>query len=717
MSAGVPAVEVMFLWHHHQPDYRNPRDGVAQLPWVRLHAAKDYLDMALRLERHPALEATFNFVPSLLDQLDDAAAGRPDVLFDRLARAPESLAAADRAFVVARCSVAPRHAFDRWPAYRALVNRLQAAGSLVPPEAGGRDAAPGAPTADLLALECWFLLAWIDPMFFAEPEAGAALAAAPGFTLAARDGLLALHRRLVARVIPAYRALAAAGRIELAESPYAHPILPLLVNVESARRARPDVALPADRYAAPEDATRQIRRAMARHERAFGERPAGMWPPEGSVSPEVAELAAREGLRWIASDEGVLWASLPSGARRREALYRPWRLDTPAGPIAILFRDRELSDRIGFVYSHWEAGDAARDFLARLRRIGRDYGGQGVPRVSVILDGENCWEHYPEDGGPFLEELYRGLEEATDIRTRTPREWLAEGPPTDALTGLHTGSWIDADFHIWIGHPEKNRAWGLLARARRALVEAGKTAESAPRAWEALDMALGSDWFWWLGEDHFTPDKALFDRLFREHLRAVYEEAGLGVPAELALPVARAAAPATRAFPPLGFVRPTLDGARTDFYEWHAAGRIQIGAGGGSMHRRAGLVREIHYGFDAGNLYLRLDPDPPFAAGAPGLAIAVVAPRPRTLRIASLAPGAAEITEASGARVTGGRAVIGAIAEIEIPFAALGVAAGEGVELVLQLGSPEEPGETLPPDDALRFTVPDADFDAEMWSA
>lgn len=715
MSAGVPVVEVMFLWHHHQPDYRNPRDGTAQLPWVRLHAAKDYLDMALRLERHPGLRATFNFVPSLLDQLDDAVAGRPDALFDRLARAPEALTAPERAELVARCAIAPRHAFERWPAYRALANRLQGAGATaVATSAGGL--APGA-AAEMVALECWFLLAWIDPMFLDEPEARAALAAAPGFSAAARDGLLALHRRLVARVIPTYRALAQAGRIELSESPYAHPILPLLVNVESARRARPDVALPADRYAAPEDATRQIRRAMARHEHAFGARPAGMWPPEGSVSPEVAELAAREGLRWIASDEGVLWASLPVGARRREALYRPWRIDTPAGPIAILFRDRELSDRIGFVYSHWDSADAARDFLARLRKIGRDYGGQGVPRVAVILDGENCWEHYPEDGGPFLEALYRGLDEADDIRTRTPSDWLAAGPPADALTGLHTGSWIDADFHIWIGHPEKNRAWGLLARARRALVEAGKTEENAPRAWDALDLALGSDWFWWLGEDHYTPDKPLFDRLFREHLRAVYEEAGLAAPAELALPVARPAAPPTRAYPPLGFVRPTLDGARTDFYEWHAAGRIQVGAGGGSMHRRAGQVREIHYGFDAGTLYLRLDPDPPFAADAPGLTIAVVQPRPGSVRVPSLAPGTHLLVAGDGAPLARGRAVVGAIAEIEVPFAALGMAAGEAVEMILQIGNPGEPGETLPPDDALRFTVPDADFDAAMWSA
>ncbi len=345
---------------------------------------------------------------------------------------------------------------------------------------------------------------------------------------------------------------------------------------------RPDLPLPAEPFAAPEDAARQVARAIERHTRAFGAAPAGMWPPEGSVSPEVAEIVARAGIRWLATDESILWHSLPAAARRRESLYRPWSVETAAGPVAIFFRDRELSDRIGFVYQNWEANQAADDLIARLRRIGREHGGQSVPLVSIILDGENCWESYPDDGAPFLDALYQRLDAATDLRTVTPSEALSRAAAIPTLADLHTGSWIDADFHIWIGHPEKNRAWELIARTRRALVDSGSTPASHPAAWESLDAAEGSDWFWWFGEDHYTSDKALFDRLFREHLQAVHDRAGLPAPAWLGMPVARAAQPAERGDLPLGFVHPQIDGRPTHFYEWHAAGRYRLGAGGGT---------------------------------------------------------------------------------------------------------------------------------------
>jgi alpha-amylase/alpha-mannosidase (GH57 family) len=709
-----PPVELLLLWHHHQPDYRNPRDGAAALPWVRLHATKDYLDMALRLERHPSVRATFNFVPSLLDQLDALVAGAPELLFDLLRRPIASLNPGERAEVIARCAVAPPHAFDRWPGYRALVRRL------APSARGDRRGAEGTDD-DLLALEIWFLLAWLDPMFLSEPEAVAAFASESNFREEIRDGLLILSSRLVARVIPTYRALAERGQIELSESAYDHPILPLLVDVRVARRARPDLALPAEPFAAPADATLQIERAFERHRQAFGARPTGMWPPEGSVSPEVVELAARAGARWLATDEAVLWRSLPAGARERGALYRPWRCESAAGPVTLLFRDHELSDRIGFVYHHWEAADAVADFIARLRRIARDGAAAqaGTPLVSVILDGENCWERYPGDGGPFLDALYAALAAAPDIRTRTPSDVLdvADAP---ILQDLHSGSWIDADFHIWIGHPEKNRAWDLLARARRALTETGHTPENAPHAWASLFAAEGSDWFWWLGEDHYTADKALFDRLFREHLQAVYERADLEVPAWLHVPVARLGAGPERISAPLGYVRPTLDGAPTQFYEWHAAGRYRPLAGGGSMHRGAGLVRDLYFGFDERCFYLRLD----FTGGPPGpgtdLVLDVLAPRASRLAVRGLGAGAPRVIaiapDGAEREIADASCRIQSVLELGIPIERMDLAAGDAAELLVRLLQGGEPIETLPNDELLRVTVPDAAYAASMWS-
>ncbi len=707
MSDADARVELVLLWHHHQPDYRRPRDGEALLPWVRLHATKDYLDMALRLERHPGVRATFNFVPTLLDQLDAVAAGAPEALIGLLRRPVESLSAPERAEVVRRCRVAPRHALERWPAYRALVRTLDP------------DADPAHhDDRDLLALGTWFLLAWLDPMFHDEPAARAAVMA-PRIETSHRDALLALSDRLTREVVPAYRRLADAGRIELSQSAYCHPILPLLCDVRTARRAQPEAALPVEPFHAPEDAERQVRRALDRHAEAFGARPAGMWPPEGSVSPEVAEIAARAGLRWLASDEEVLWRSLAGQVPPRAALYQPRRDATPAGDVTLLFRDHELSDRIGFVDAHWDPREAVADFMARLRRIGRDHAARSPAVVTVILDGENCWEHYAEDGGPFLDGLYAALAAADDVVTRTPSDLIGTGREAPLLPELHSGSWIGADFHIWIGHPEKNAAWDRIARARRALVESSATPDSHPEAWRSLDAAEGSDWMWWFGEDHFTVDKALFDRIFREHLHAVYERAGLEPPGTLRVPVAAGPSAAGALEHPIGFVRPVIDGRSSHFYEWYAAG-IHVPGSGGSMHRERGRVRRLLHGFDEHTLYLRLD----FEAGGPGdgveLVVEQVGPQSRrfaTRGLAGGAPAVERIVDGAARPVAGAACRVDSLLELGLPFEALGLGAGDSAELLLHLARNGTPIETLPAGTPLRVTAPDAGYAESMWSA
>jgi alpha-amylase/alpha-mannosidase (GH57 family) len=719
MSDALAPVDLVLIWHHHQPDYRRVTDGRAMLPWARLHATKDYLDMARHIERHPGVRVTFNLVPALVDQIEGAARGEPDELFDLLARPPSELSAPERAAVAWRCAQIPARTIERWPAIRPLregAERSRAASS-----AGGGRA--GAPFGDreLLALQIWFLIAWVDPMFHGEPEVARALAEQGRWTVRHRDDLMALHRRLTAQVIPAYRALAERGQVELSTSPYHHPILPLLVDLQSARRARPGIALPDAKLEAPEDASRQIRWARERHAAAFGAKPLGLWPSEGSVSPEAVALAAGAGVRWLASDEAVLWASLPDGARGRGDLYRPWRFASDGGEVTLFFRDHALSDRIGFVYQRWDPLEAAADFIAHLRRIAKAHRGDRPPVVSVILDGENCWEHYGEDGNPFLEAFYGALESASDIRTRTPSEVLADGATVPTLTRLHTGSWIDADFHIWIGHAEKNRAWEAVARARQALLDAGITHERVPAAWEALFRAEGSDWFWWFGDDHHTPDQGVFDQLFRDLVTAVYARAGLTPPASLRLPIARARAGGVAETIPIGFISPTIDGRRTTFYEWDAAARFALGSGG-SMHRGQGLVRELHYGFDAERFYLRLD----FAGPAPpgedvDLWIEMIEPRPMRLRINGLAPGdravAVSMAGADESPAGGAECRVGPLLELAVPFACMDVSAGQTVALLVQMVRKGQPVEIYPGDGGLSFTVPGPDFEAQMWSA
>jgi alpha-amylase/alpha-mannosidase (GH57 family) len=713
MDPTAAPVDLLFLWHHHQPDYRRPTDGVAVLPWVRLHATKDYLDMALHLERHPTVRATFNLVPSLLDQLEDVVADRPDALFDLLKRPVATLTPPERAEVVRRGRMVPPHARDRWPGFRRLL---------------GTPAGDAAQWTDarVLALECWFLLAWIDPTLLDEPEAVAAAGAAGRFETRHRDQLLELHARLAARVLPAYRALAERGQCELSCSPYNHPILPLLVDVSVLHRARPDLPLPAEPFAAPEDAERQIRLALKRHQQVFGRAAAGMWPSEGSVSPEAVAIAARCGVKWLASDEGVLWRSLAERDRKRALLYRPWSLTTPDGEVVLFFRDHELSDRIGFVYQKWDPAAAARDFVSRVRRIGEEHGREQPAIVAVILDGENCWEGYPDDGAPFLETLYTLLETSPDIRTRTPSDVLRDGPKPAPLARLHTGSWIDADFHIWAGQSEKNRAWDTLARARRAMVAAGATPDTHPLAWRSLERAEGSDWFWWFGDDHATDDRAVFDALFREHVRGAYTGAGLEPSGSLQAPIAASRMTPGEHVRPVGFVTPVIDGRSTQYYEWHDAGRVDLTTGGGAMHRGAGLVTQLQYGFDAARFYLRLDFAPGvWGAAADGaepagplqLRIEISSPRVVRLEIGPLAPGSPIVRRAGeDGPLPGAECRVDRLLELALPFAPLTLQPGETLELTAQIVGESGPVETLPPDDVLRFTVPGAGDDLKAWS-
>ena len=699
MSRGAP-VELVLLWHFHQPDYRSPRDLRSELPWVRLHASKDYLAMARRLEGHPGVRAVCNFTPILLDQLDEAARGAPDRLFGLLGEPVASLSAEQRTEVAARASLVPPWALERWPVLGSLARRV------------GRGAAALSDT-ELITLECYFLLGWLNPLFHGQSEAASALAARGALGEPHRDALLSLHARLAGEVVGAYRELAGRGQIELACSPYTHPILPLLIDVRSALRARPHAPLPSEPFAAPEDAETHIRRALERHARAFGAAPAGLWPSEGSLSPEAVEIVARAGVRWMASDEGVLWRSLPPGERSRATLHRPWRLATPAGEMTLLFRDHELSDRIGFVYQRWDPEQAAADFVQRLKRIGEEHGGELPPLVSVILDGENCWEHYADDGGPFLEALYGALEADPDVRTRLPRE-LIERREVARLETLHSGSWIDADFRIWIGHPEKNRAWDLIARTRRALVQAGTSLESHPDAWRALYSAEGSDWFWWFGDDHETTDRAVFDRLFREHLQAACERAGLAAPGELRVPITSVGR-GVRFSEPLGYLEPEIDGRETSFYEWHEAGRLEASAGG-AMHRAAGRARGLHFGFDARTFFLRLDLD-----GAPPEAIEIEFLAPRAGRACiDLKPGA-QVIEWRDARgsgpLEGARAAAADIVEVALPRGPLELSSGAEFGLIVHLLEGGNTVESIPADDALRSKLPGEEVPAEHWNA
>src|SRR5688572_3485421 len=589
-------VKLALLWHMHQPYYEDLATGEHILPWVRLHAIKDYWGMVAMLEEFPRIRATFNLVPSLIRQIQAFAEDRAKDRHLELGLKPAGDLTPDESrWMVANGFHAPYgRMIGPYPRYVEL-------------HTARREHQPFT-EADLRDLQVWHKLAWMDPdLLLRDPRLAGLIEKDRGFIEDDKALLRQVELELLSRVVPAYRDAGARGQVELATSPYYHPILPLLCDSDAHQQAQPGSPKPRRRFTRPADARLQIDRAVAFHEATFGSRPAGMWPSEGSVSDEAVALIADAGLTWIATDEDILSRSLEVPIRP-ELLYRPYRIGD-RGPV-VLFRDHAMSDRIGFQYQSWDAGAAAADFLAQVRAAGRRFvegGGGEVATVSVILDGENAWEYYDGGGRPFLRALYRALSEATDIQTVTMSE--AAAGPAAPLPSIFPGSWIHSDFYIWIGHRDDHRAWDQLSDARDTFDErAGRVPpEARDRALEELLIAEGSDWFWWYGDDHSSDHDADFDDLFRRHLRNAYTALGAPIPEELyATNISTGRGP-TR-LEPSGFLTVTLDGRETSYLEWLGAVSPSLAQPGGAMQEIAApsLVAEIRVGLARDALCLQL---------------------------------------------------------------------------------------------------------------
>jgi len=715
------------LWHMHQPPYREAETGEYLMPWVRLHATRAYYDMAWILERHPGVRCTVNFTPVLLEQLDDYVGGGAHDRFQYLTRcpapdlAPEDRQAILRSFFMVDWETHIRPAPRYW-------DLLQKRGRDVR-NADVERLAAGFADAELTDLQALFNLAWMGFGALADDDGLRGLVEkGRDYSREDIEYVLEAQRRILAQIVPRWRALAERGQVELSTTPYYHPILPLVCDTDAARRALPAIELP-PRFARPEDARWQVREAIASHARRFGAPPAGMWPAEGSVSPEALEVLASEGVRWAASDEGVLLRSLPPDAPRLASLYRPWRVSAGSGEVPMLFRDRSLSDVIGFTYARVSAREAVADFVAHVAAVGeawQDAGHEGPATVGVFLDGENAWEHYPASGREFLDRLYGALEASASIETVTMSEATRE-PPGRPVPRIHSGSWIEASYRIWIGHSEDVRAWTALGRARDAVAEAERTGGADPaalaRAKRHLYAAEASDWFWWYGEDFTTELAAEFDGLFRGHVIQAALLAGAHPPPEALGPIKRAGpavSAGTEAKPllePTFLFTPTLDGRETTFFEWQGSGLYRPGQHRGSMYGGAQAFHILRFGFDLAALYLRLDPaeSPERAAEvATRVRVVVLAADRQTAIDFPLVPDGAVHPGRRGAEELG-RAAFAQVLELALPFQALGLAPGMKLALSTHALRGDVEVERLPRYGFLAFTVPDADFEQVNW--
>jgi alpha-amylase/alpha-mannosidase (GH57 family) len=718
----VADVVVAFLWHHHQPDYRDPRTHEALLPWTRLHGVKDYYAMAKIAAEFPGIKQNFNLVPSMLDQLLEIAAGGTDFC-QKVSRKPaDELATEEIKFVISEFFSANWNTMiEPFPRYGELL-AMSGKKSGQP----AHEACKRFNVQDLRDLQVWFNLAWFHP-YSREKELLVAdlIEKGGGFTEKEKTGLLDLQVKLLSEVVPLYRGLSESGQAELTTSPYYHPILPLLCDVGVAHEAMPGAPLPLEFPKAPEDALAHMRKALNRHEQLFGSRPRGVWPSEGSVSDDVVEILAQAGIEWCVTDEEILAATLSrSGKRirldgpdRAEMLYHGYRAESGDRSVNVIFRDHYLSDMIGFAYYTHEPKAAAADFVSHLHRIARLAAGKGGSTwiIPVVLDGENAWEAYPGGGLVFLRELYGLLSASDRVRTATISDYLAQ-TEQQLLEGLFAGSWIGHNFRIWIGEELNNKAWEYLGRTRKALTAAEKNLpeDVCDRAWEEIYKAEGSDWFWWYSEQHSSPHDEQFDALFLSHLASVYEEIGEEIPDFIREPIVQGRKPAYTE--PYALLDVRIDGRRSDYFEWLCAGRYDPARDQGAMALSAGsAVKEIYYGFDLANFYLRMDffKEVQELAGA---TLVVEFTEPRAVELQTGLPQSKTLKikeDPEGGAV--GNVAVDKFIELSIPFSELGIGQGQRAGFQVEFVVPGGATERLPFSGTIFFTSPTEKYEYVQW--
>jgi len=728
---------VAILWHMHQPFYQDLLTREHVLPWVRLHALKDYWGMVALLRDFPDVKVTFNLVPSLLVQLETFAREEARDRHLELGLKPASqLTDEERAYCVEQFFHAHRpRMIDPYPRYRELFERRGNAGL------SARAQASEFSVDDLRDLQVWHKLAWIDPWYHEQDARIRALVdKGRAFSEDDKAALRAVELELLRAAIPEYAAAAARGQVELSTSPFYHPILPLLCDTDVYLQAHPQARTPRQRFRYPEDAAEQLARAIALHTRLFGARPQGLWPSEGSVSDAMVPLVAEAGFRWMATDEEILARSLGIvfGRSGDGHVDQPERLYVPyaVGAVACGFRDHALSDLIGFTYASWSAAAAADDFVYRLVTAGRRYGAQtdgGEATIFVILDGENAWEHYDGQGRAFLRALYTGLAAHPEIRTVTMSEACAA--PNDTLRSIAAGSWINGDFYIWIGHPDDHRAWSQLADARAALDAAAVSAspDALARAREEILIAEGSDWFWWYGDDHSSEHDVAFDDLFRRHLRNVYRALDRPIPEELFVSNITTEPPALPVEPPTGFIEPEIDGMVTNYFEWIGAGCVDARRAVGTMQQagdRSPVVRLVEFGFGEQHLFVRVEGAGPMRGLLErGVDVRIRFLEPAGVRVVARPSGTGTVAEAHLERRAPGRpewrqhpctgllAALDRVLEIRVPLACLGTAAQGRVAFLVSVTREGAELELHPRHGPIEIDVPDARFRMRNWTA
>ena len=603
MMSQTKKLSVAFYWHFHQPVYQLTPDGDYLMPWVRLHAVKDYLEMVNILDKFKKIKLNFNLVPVLLDAFVDYSERGIHDIHSRITVKPvEELTDDDKEFIL-------NNFFDA--NYQTMIFPFDEYNRLYQKRVSNPDCTldlfDNQEYSDLMAL---FNLAWFDPVYKNKyPQLKKLFKKGKNYSLEDRQNIIEIQRDIIRKIIPTYKKFSKKGRIEITTSPYYHPILPILIDINGIKKSFTD-DLPVDLKMGL-DAKVQTQLALDRIEELFEKRPKGIWPSEHCVSTKTLDMFQDLGLEWTISDEGVLSNSIDFEFVRdfKGYLEDPYHLlksyENKNG-MKIIFRDAVIPNLISFEYPNHDSVLAANDLYDRIKVMqGKLLSSPDENHLlTIAMDGENCWENYAQNGFTFLKTLYKLIEDDKSLETVLISDYIEKEKHHKPLKKLHAGSWINRNFKLWIDEPLKNLAWTYLKQVRddfSKFVKENPLHPNIENARRELFICEGSDWFWWYGEPNDSGRDNIFDYLFREHLKNIYYCFGLEPPAYLDMPLTAAIAKPSRY--PKGEITPVMTGVDNKDDSWLNAGCIEIPDG--PLLQETKFFDRICFGYDKDNLYLR----------------------------------------------------------------------------------------------------------------
>ncbi|MBU1658619.1 glycoside hydrolase [bacterium] len=576
-------IKLAFLWHMHQPDYRDA-EGIMKMPWVFLHAIKDYYDMPWILTQFPQMKATFNLTPSLIEQLKLYANPLENDYFLQLwSRYPSELSFDEKEWLIKIYKSA---------IYNTMIKPLPRFNELFHLQTYTDD--------ELNDLQIQYLLSWCgNYLRLNNDTVKMLLQKERDYSYEDKKSLLHALSSFVGEILPFYSSLLQKGAISISTTPYFHPILPLLINMDNVQKSNIHTKPPKNPLSFKADAVKHVQRAIVLYKETFGVDPVGFWPAEGAVDEESVAIYKEEGIEWIATDEAILFKSLDNDTKAN--IYQPYDIDG----LFIAFRDHGLSDLLGFDYRFKPAGKAVEHFISSIEPLASP----DNDTIFIILDGENAWEYYPDNAYPFFMQFYKRLSELSWCKTVCMDELLKdERVELDSLT---PGSWINGDFSTWSGHVEKNRAWELLFQTRRDVDNC--TYEISQENKKEIEnnflAAECSDWFWWYGDDHFTEFAAEFDSIFRKHLISIYNLLQIQPPSYLYESIIKHKNTSSYILKPQSPIYPKIDGKTSSFFEWVGCGVVHENRSFSTMDKERGPVEKIRYGHNETMVYIAFDGD------------------------------------------------------------------------------------------------------------